>query len=52
MITSGHVDASYLLKALQGYQSKGISVYAISIQVRPPGSSAHTDTKLTYLTER
>ena len=26
-------DANYLLKSLQGFQNKGIPVYAISIQV-------------------
>ncbi|PIL22448.1 hypothetical protein GSI_15136 [Ganoderma sinense ZZ0214-1] len=33
------VYASYLLKALQGYQSKGISIYAISIQNEPENSN-------------
>ncbi|KAI1793363.1 glycoside hydrolase [Ganoderma leucocontextum] len=33
------VYANYLLKALQGYQSKGISVYAISIQNEPENSN-------------
>ncbi len=28
-----YADANYLLKSLQGYKNKGISVYAISIQV-------------------
>jgi hypothetical protein len=29
-----YVDATYFLKAVQGFQSKGINVYAVSIQVR------------------
>ncbi|TBU27192.1 glycoside hydrolase [Dichomitus squalens] len=33
------VYANYLLKSLQGFQSKGISVYAISIQNEPENSN-------------
>ena len=29
-----HKDPTYLLKAVQGFQSKGIPIYAISVQVR------------------
>ena len=31
-----HTDANYLLKSLQGFQSKGIPIWAISLQVRAP----------------
>ena len=34
------VDANYLLKSLQGFQSHGISVYAIGIQVGSVASPA------------
>ena len=48
MIVHTHVDANYLLKALQGYQSKGISVYAISIQVRPLRSPTLLALKISF----
>ena len=35
-IDDDHKDPTYLLKAVQGFQSKGIPIYAISIQVRLP----------------
>ena len=34
LVYDDHEDPTYLLKAVQGFQSKGIPIYAISIQVR------------------
>ena len=35
LITQFSEDSSYLLKCVQGFASKGITPYAISIQVSP-----------------
>lgn len=45
-------DANYLLKCLQGYQSKGFSIWAISIQVCISTSAAQVlrSRMLTYRT--